>query len=77
MLCSDPQIMALLKYFKHIEPSKEERIQSILPTVQLSYKIMSAHVSLASFLRVTCDYHACRSQVSCVPLASITCVTRV
>ena len=23
--------MALLKYFKHIEPSKEERIQSVLP----------------------------------------------
>ena len=23
--------MALLKYFKHIEPSKEERIQSALP----------------------------------------------
>ena len=26
-----PAIMALLKYFKHIEPSKEERIQSALP----------------------------------------------
>jgi len=23
--------MALLKYFKHIEPSKEERIQMVLP----------------------------------------------
>ena len=25
------RIMALLKYFKRIEPSKEERIQSVLP----------------------------------------------
>ena len=25
------QITALMKYFKHIEPSKEERIQSVLP----------------------------------------------
>ena len=31
--CSHPQKMALLKYFKHIEPCKEERIQSILPTL--------------------------------------------
>ena len=31
MFRSSPQIMALLKYFKHIEPSKEERIQSVLP----------------------------------------------
>ena len=31
MFCSFPRVMALLKYFKHIEPSKEERIQSILP----------------------------------------------
>ena len=31
MLRSGPQIMAVLKYFKHIEPSKEERIQSVLP----------------------------------------------
>ena len=23
--------MTLLKYYKHIEPSKEERIQSVLP----------------------------------------------
>ena len=25
------RIMALMKYFKHIEPSKEEGIQSVLP----------------------------------------------
>jgi len=31
MFCSGPQKMALLKYFKCIEPSKEERIQSVLP----------------------------------------------
>ena len=31
MLRSGPRIMTLLKYFKQIEPSKEERIQSILP----------------------------------------------
>ena len=26
-----PRITALMKYFKRIEPSKEERIQSVLP----------------------------------------------
>ena len=31
MFRSNPQIMTLLKYFKRIEPSKEERIQSVLP----------------------------------------------
>jgi len=31
MLHSGPRKMALLKYFKCIEPSKEERIQSVLP----------------------------------------------
>ena len=31
MFHSGPQIMAPLKYFKCIEPSKEERIQSVLP----------------------------------------------
>ena len=30
MFQSGPRIKALLKYFKHIEPSKE-RIQSVLP----------------------------------------------
>jgi len=30
MFCSSPR-EALLKYFKRIKPSKEERIQSILP----------------------------------------------
>ena len=28
---SGPRIMALMKYFKRIEPSREERIQSVLP----------------------------------------------
>jgi len=28
---SGPRKIALLKYFKHIEPSKEERIQGVLP----------------------------------------------
>ena len=32
MFHSGLQIMALLKYFKHIESCKEERIQSALPT---------------------------------------------
>ena len=32
MFHSGPQIMALVKYFKRIEPSKEKRIQSTLPT---------------------------------------------
>ena len=31
MFGSSPQIMALLKYFKYIEPSKGEQIQSVLP----------------------------------------------
>ena len=31
MFRSGPRVMALLKYFKHIEPYKEERIQSVLP----------------------------------------------
>ena len=31
MFRSGPRIMALLKYFKCIEPSNEERIQSVLP----------------------------------------------
>jgi len=31
MFHSGLQKMALLKYFKHIEPSKEERIQGVLP----------------------------------------------
>ena len=31
MFYSGLRIMALLKYFKHIEPSKEERNQSVLP----------------------------------------------
>jgi len=31
MFHSDPRKMALLKYFKHIEPSKEETIQGVLP----------------------------------------------
>ena len=31
IFCSGPRIMALLKYFKCIEPSKEERIQNALP----------------------------------------------
>ena len=31
MFHSGPRIMALLKYFKRIEPSKEERIKSVLP----------------------------------------------
>ena len=31
MFCGALQIMALLKYFKYIKPSKEERIQSVLP----------------------------------------------
>jgi len=31
MFRSGPRKMALLKYFKRIEPSKEERIQSVLP----------------------------------------------
>ena len=38
MIRSSPQIMALLEYFKRIEPSKEERIQSILPKPD-SYQI--------------------------------------
>ena len=28
---SSPRIIVLLKHFKHIKPSKEERIQSVLP----------------------------------------------
>ena len=31
MFRSGPQITALMKYFKRIKPSKEERIQSVLP----------------------------------------------
>ena len=31
MFCSGLQIMALLKYFNHIEPFKEKRIQIVLP----------------------------------------------
>ena len=31
MFRSGPRIISLLKYFKRIEPSKEERIQSVLP----------------------------------------------
>ena len=31
MLRSSPRIITLLKYFKCIEPSKEDRIQGILP----------------------------------------------
>ena len=31
MFCSGLRMMILLKYFKRIEPCKEERIQSILP----------------------------------------------
>ena len=31
MCRSGPRIMALLKYLKRIEPSKEGRIQSVLP----------------------------------------------
>ena len=31
MFRSGPRKMTLLKYFKHIKPSKEERIQNILP----------------------------------------------
>ena len=31
MFHSIPQKMELLEYFKHIKPSKEERIQSVLP----------------------------------------------
>ena len=31
MFHSGPRKMALLKYFKHIEPPKEKRIQSVLP----------------------------------------------
>jgi len=31
MFRSGPRKMALLKYFKCIEPSKEERIQGVLP----------------------------------------------
>ena len=32
MFHSGPRITALVKYFKHIEPSIEKRIQSALPT---------------------------------------------
>ena len=38
-------------------------------TVQLSYKVTSARVSLASFTRVTRAYHACHSRVSRMSLA--------
>jgi len=31
MFCSGLWKIALLKYFKHIKPSKEERIQGVLP----------------------------------------------
>ena len=31
MLHSGPRIMALMKYFKCIKPSKEGKIQSVLP----------------------------------------------
>ena len=36
MYRSGPQIMALLKYFKHIKLSKKERIQSVLHTADYS-----------------------------------------
>ena len=31
MFHSSPRMMTLLKYFKHIEPFKQERVQSVLP----------------------------------------------
>ena len=31
VFCIGPQITVLMKYIKRIEPSKEERIQSVLP----------------------------------------------
>ena len=42
---SDPQIMTLLKYFKHIEPSKEERIQGILPKTDRCFGKSNAKLS--------------------------------
>ena len=45
--------------------------------VQLSYKVMSAHTSLASFTHVTHKYYACHSQLSRVLLTSISRVTKL
>ena len=48
--CTGPQIMAFLKYFKCIEPSKEERIQSALhkPDCPLAHQIPSSAIKTAN-----------------------------
>ena len=45
--------------------------------VQLSYKVTSACVSLASFMRVTRAYHALLARVTCVARAYLACHSRV
>ena len=48
-----PRITALMKYFKRIEPSKAERIQSILPKpdfllTRLMLKLLSSAIETAN-----------------------------
>ena len=50
---------------------------NFIVTVQLSYKVTSARMLLASFTRVTREYHMCRSQVSCMLLVSISHVAKL
>ena len=53
MFHSGPQIMALMRYFKCIEPSKEERIQSVLskpdcPLARLMLTLLSSAIETAN-----------------------------
>ena len=48
MFCNGLQITALMKYFKHIEPSKEEKIQSVLPEPDSDYPLACLLLTLLS-----------------------------
>ena len=70
-------LLLLLSFLEFYSPTFTYVYQNCTHTVQLSYKVTSARVSLASFSRVTRAYHACRSRVSRVSLSRISHVTRV
>ena len=53
MVRSGLQIMELMNYIKHIKPSKEERIQSVLPKpdcplARLILKLLSSAIETAN-----------------------------